>query len=136
MGIAYDPDTNRSTTISGTTVAVAALTNTYDPATFAISKSAVGPGPAGPWNFNTVCSLLTDTGVDVPVNLPSAAASFTLSSGQTHTMTVPVGAQCTVTEVGVERPGCVPEPPTSRRAAGGRNRCRASWSFNLPPRIS
>lgn len=136
MGIAYDPDTNRSTTISGTTVAVAALTNTYDPATFAISKSAVGPGPAGPWNFNTVCSLLTDTGVDVPVNLPSAAASFTLSSGQTHTMTVPVGAQCTVTEVGVQRPGCctrATDEPAGRRRPKPLSRLVVVQS---PPRIS
>ena len=95
---AYDPDTNGSAVISGTTVAVASVTNTYDPAILTVSKTVVGPGPPGPYNFSDTCEL-TSTAGTVPVQLPAAEASFALSSGEDHATTVPIGALCTVNEV-------------------------------------
>ena len=95
---AYDPDTNGTAVISGSTVAVASTTNTYDPATLTVSKTVVGPGPAGPWTFTDTCHLTSNTGTDIPVQLPDTHATFTLSSGQSHATIVPVGAHCTVTE--------------------------------------
>ena len=58
----------------------------------------VGPGPVGPYTFTDSCHLTTNTGQDVPVTLAADDATFKLSSGQTHTTIVPVGAKCTITE--------------------------------------
>ncbi len=96
----YDPDTKNLAVISGTTVSVASITNTYDPATLKVTKTVVGPGPAGPWTFTDSCHLTSNTGTEIPVALPPADATFKLSSGQTHTTTVPDGAKCSVTETG------------------------------------
>ncbi len=97
---AYVPDTGGSTVIGGTSVEAATETNDYDPTTLTVSKAVVGPGPAGPWSFTDACHLTGNTGVDIPVALPAADSQFSLSSGQSHTTTVPVGARCTATETG------------------------------------
>ncbi len=48
--------------------------------------------------------LTSTTGMNIPVSLPAADTTFSLSSGQTHVIAnVPVGAVCSITEVNARR---------------------------------
>jgi uncharacterized repeat protein (TIGR01451 family) len=99
--IVYTPgDPDGPVTIPAGEDAVATVTNPYNAVSLTVTKTVVGPGPAGPWTIHTSCHLTSNTGTNIPVTLPAADATFKLSSGQKHVITVPVGARCTATEVG------------------------------------
>ncbi|MDQ6936516.1 MAG: DUF5979 domain-containing protein [Actinomycetota bacterium] len=85
-------------TISAVVDGVATVTNTYDPAQLAISKTVVGPGGAGPYTFGAACTLTSNTGTEIPVPLAPADATFRLANRQNHVITVPKGASCLIEE--------------------------------------
>lgn len=72
------------------------VVNTFDAGELVVTKR-VQNGPAGPYSFEVSCS--TDEG---PVTLRPADAAFQLRDGRSRTVEVPLGAECTVTETGVE----------------------------------
>ena len=88
-----------NTTPSSQTVT---LTNQYDWGTLSITKQVqtnADKGELGPFTFTLTCA----TPAGEPVTLDPSDATFTIAAGETHTVTantVPVRAECTLTEVG------------------------------------
>ena len=131
---AYDPDTNGTDVISGTTVGVASETNTYDPASLSVTKTVVGPGPAGPWTFTNTCHLTSNTGVTIPVTL-GAGVTDSHQPIRVHGLK----------RTGVHRPNRLsrndapgrhrhqPQRPVRRRHRPGRPRRRPSVVQSAPP---
>ncbi|GAB3618660.1 hypothetical protein GCM10027416_32170 [Okibacterium endophyticum] len=76
------------------------ITNVYDFGGLSVTKAIdtrATVGEFGPFDFTLSCV----TGLGDPVALTPGDAAFTLSSGQTHTVTdgtIPVGSECEVTE--------------------------------------
>jgi hypothetical protein len=71
------------------------VTNEFAAADLTITKKVVN-GPAGPYSFELSCT--TDEG---PVELRPQDAAFTLRDGKQRTISVPLGATCTIEEVDV-----------------------------------
>ena len=71
------------------------VVNTFDAGELTVSKKVVNGGP-GPYSFELACT--TEQG---PVKLPTADAAFKLKGGESRTIAVPLGADCTVEEVKV-----------------------------------
>ncbi|MEV6104417.1 DUF5979 domain-containing protein [Streptomyces sp. NPDC051940] len=74
---------------------VITVTNEFPAGELTVSKTVVN-GDAGPYPFEVSCT----TG-DGPVDLDDADAAFDLSDGEDRTITVPLGADCTVEETDV-----------------------------------
>lgn len=72
------------------------IVNTFDAGELTVTKRVEG-GPAGPYSFELACS--TGQGA---VELAPADAAFELRDGRSRTVSVPLGAECTVTETGVD----------------------------------
>lgn len=85
-------------TINALIDGLATVTNTYDPAELTVSKTVVGPGPAGPYSFAAACTLTSNTGDPITVPLAAGDAAFRLSAGERRVITVPSGAACLVRE--------------------------------------
>ncbi len=79
--------------------ATAAVTNTYDPSTLTVTKTVVGSGATGPFHFTTTCTLTSNIGTVIPVELAAADANFELSNAERHAFSVPKGSVCVVREI-------------------------------------
>ena len=71
------------------------VTNRFDAGILSVTKKVVN-GLPGPYSFTLGC--LTDLG---EIALSDSDASFSLKAGETKTISVPLGAQCVVSEVNV-----------------------------------
>jgi hypothetical protein len=71
------------------------VTNEFDAADLTVTKRVVN-GPAGPYSFELSCT----TG-EGPVELRPQDAAFELRDGKQRTISVPLGATCTIEEVDV-----------------------------------
>lgn len=89
------------------------VTNTFAAAELTVEKVVVD-GPAGPYSFEVSC-----TTAEGEVALDPRDAAFTLRDGHTRTISVPVGAECTVEEVDVPEAAEV-SYEDSTAARGGR----------------
>ncbi|WP_419996283.1 DUF5979 domain-containing protein [Streptomyces boninensis] len=89
------PDNPAVVTADGSASASIKVTNTFPAAELTVRKTVVNGGP-GPYDFTVACT--TDEG-DVP--LAPEDSSFSLSGDEERTITVPEGADCTVTEENV-----------------------------------
>ncbi len=90
-------------------------TNTFDLATIAVKKVVFGNGPAGPYSFELECTI--DGGEPYP--LEPDDASFSLSHGETRTITVLDGVECAVTETDVPVEAAVFISDTDDTTEGG-----------------
>ncbi|BAJ32701.1 MULTISPECIES: DUF5979 domain-containing protein [Kitasatospora] len=88
-GTADDPVTVTAGDPAGATIT---LTNTFPAGKLAVTKHVVNGGP-GPYSFALACTTASG-----PVPLAAADSAFALSDGETREITVPDGAECTVTE--------------------------------------
>lgn len=86
-------------------------TNTFPGADLVITKHVVG-GAAGPYDFALACTTARGD-----VDLAAGDASFRLRNGQSHKVTVPDGAHCTVVEKNVPTGDTV----TFTTSAGGKD---------------
>ncbi|WP_295844218.1 DUF5979 domain-containing protein [uncultured Microbacterium sp.] len=68
-------------------------TNSFDAASFSVSKEVTGGGPVGPYSFIVSCTVNADV-----YPLDPADRSFVLRAGESRRITVTPGAVCTVRE--------------------------------------
>ncbi|MFD0567106.1 DUF5979 domain-containing protein [Kitasatospora saccharophila] len=88
-GTADDPVTVTAGDPTGATITV---TNTYPAGKLTVTKHVVNGGP-GPYSFALACTTASG-----PVPLAAADSAFALKDGESREVTVPDGAECTVTE--------------------------------------
>ncbi|MFE1319762.1 DUF5979 domain-containing protein [Kitasatospora phosalacinea] len=123
-GTADDPVVVTEGDPTGATITV---TNTYPAGKLTVTKHVVNGG-AGPYSFALACTTASG-----PVPLAAADSAFALKDGETREVTVPDGAECTVTEQDVPAGDVV-----SYSVADGRTTVRGSAAvevtntFDLP----
>ncbi|MGV8881972.1 MAG: SdrD B-like domain-containing protein [Rhodoglobus sp.] len=84
------------------------------PATLVVSKTVTGTGSAGPYRFTVICTLNGQ-----PYTLSDGDAEFTLSHGESRTITVISGVDCTVAEVNAPADATVTVSDSDSSSAGG-----------------
>lgn len=89
--------------------------NTFDYAQIVVRKVVEGPGPSGPYTFELECTI---NGGE-PFPLDPEDASFTLSHGESRTITVLHGVECTVVETNVPLGATVTVTDSDHTTAGG-----------------
>ena len=89
------------------------VTNTFAAAELSVRKRVVD-GPAGPYSFEVSCTTALGE-----VQLDPQDAAFKLRDGETRTISVPVGALCTVEEIDVPKAAVV-SYDDSTASQGGR----------------
>ncbi|NYF08985.1 hypothetical protein HDC94_000141 [Leifsonia sp. AK011] len=117
VAIDYDSYENAAIVTSSETEQELSITatNTFDVAEIVVKKVVFGNGPAGPYSFELECTI--DGGEPYPLDPDDAA--FTLSHGETRTITVLDGVECAVTETDVPVDAAVLLNDTDDTTAGG-----------------
>jgi fimbrial isopeptide formation D2 family protein/uncharacterized repeat protein (TIGR01451 family) len=92
------PDQAHPATVVAGPPAHVTVANRFDAGQLTVTKKVVGDGGPGPYSFKLACT--TPQG---PVGLATKDAAFTLRAGHSRTISVPLGAVCTVAEVKVSR---------------------------------
>lgn len=90
-------------------------TNTFDYAQIVVKKVVKGPGSSGPYTFELECAI---NGGE-PYLLDPDDASFSLSHGESRTITVLDGVECSVVETNVPLGATVTVTDTDDSTTGG-----------------
>jgi hypothetical protein len=116
-----DSDGDPATGITGaTTLGVDEQNLTIDqgviapPASLVVSKTVTGTGSAGPYSFTVVCTLNGE-----PYALAEGDASFTLNNGESRTITLISGVDCTVAEKDAPKEATVTVVDSDASSEGG-----------------
>jgi hypothetical protein len=84
------------------------------PASLVVSKTVTGTGSAGPYSFTVVCTLNGE-----PYTLAEGDASFTLNHGESRTITLVSGVDCTVAEKDAPKDATVTVVDSDASSEGG-----------------
>jgi uncharacterized repeat protein (TIGR01451 family) len=87
---------------------------TAPPASLVVSKTVTGTGSAGPYSFTVVCTLNGE-----PYPLAEGDASFTLNHGESRTITLVSGVDCTVAEKDAPKDATVTVVDSDASSEGG-----------------
>lgn len=118
VSINFDSATNAAIVTGGTPSRLQQIeliaTNTFNTAQLVVSKQVVGSGAAGPYTFALECTL-----DGAPYVLSPEDAQFTLSHGESRSITVGDGANCSARELRVPGDATVTIRDTDVTTAGG-----------------